>query len=294
MARRLLNALLGRRAEPAKPAPAARLPAASPRDWASALLTAAQEGDEEAAWSASAAGLAAFPESSDLRFLRFGLQLRAEDLAAAGATLREIVALDPLNAPGASICQELLAAERQRRAVLAGEAEPGALLPRPPEAEAALAAVRALARGDATEAEAALEVARAAAPVAGTLDDRPFENIRDADDVLAPVLEVLHGDDYLWLPWRQIAWVELLPQRTWLDLAWHPAHLELRSGRELRSHLPGLYAGSGARSAPLKLGIDTAWENASPAIARAFGQRRLQTERELLALHPVRLLSFTP
>ena len=38
----------------------------------------------------------------------------------------------------------------------------------------------------------------------GTLNDQPVEGLRDADDLLAPILEVMVLRDYIWVPWSQI------------------------------------------------------------------------------------------
>lgn len=240
------------------------------------------------------AGTEAFPGWAELWFLRFDLHLHVEDLEAGRETLRHIAHHDPLNQQGAEICLEILEADLRRRRALAGQEVPEVLGPRTPALEQALSAIQALSRGDLATAEAAVAGSRAQAPtLSGRADDAPFRGLHDVDDALGPVLELLRPGTYQWISLSSISWIEVLPLRTLLDFAWVPVHVELRDGAELRGHVPGLYAGSGAHPDDrVRLGHETAWTRLGPTLSRAAGQRRWQTEDRLIDIRALRVLSL--
>lgn len=301
MARRLLDTMRRLRDGIPSPAPAPKPPPApepepeGPRDHVRRVLSRVEEEDLDGARAAAVEGTRAFPGYAELWFLRFDLELHAEDLDAGQATLTHIARHDPLNQPGAEICLELLGAERQRRAALAGGASPEILGRAGPGVESALAVIAALGRGELAEAErAALRGREQARPLAGSADEAPFRELRDVDDALAHVLELLTPGGYRWIELDQLAWLEVLPLRTFLDFAWVPVHVELRGGQELRGHVPGLYVGTGAHGEDrVRLGHETRWERLSPGLARASGGRRWQAEDRLIDIRRIRVLSFS-
>ena len=63
------------------------------------------------------------------------------------------------------------------------------------------------------------------APLAGSLNGRPFASLSDADPRLGPRLEVFAAGDYLWIPFQHIAVLEMQPPRRLRDLLWAPARL---------------------------------------------------------------------
>lgn len=296
MARHLLDTLKKLRglSRPTPPGPPRVSESVGPKDHVRVILGFVEMVDLGAALEAAVEGCEAFPGSADLWFLRFNLLMRVEELDLAGDALQHIVATDPLNAQGAGVCLEILEAERARRRVLAGaervEAPEGLSV----AAERCAEALVALGAGDRVAAEAAVQASRLAAPrLAGDVDDRPFRELRDVDDTLAPVLELLLPGRYQWVPLESIAWIEVLPIRTFLDFLWVPAHVELRGGREIRGHVPGSYVGTGRRDDDrLRLGRETAWEALTPALSRAVGHRRFQTEDRVVDLTQIQTLNF--
>src|SRR5947208_13938338 len=109
------------------------------------------------------------------------------------------------------------------------------------------------------------------------LNDQPVEGLRDADDLLAPILEVMVLRDYIWVPWSQVRELEVEKPTHPRDLIWTPARLVLADGEQRRAYLPALYPGTA--SAPtdaLKLGRLTDWvvpEASGPV--RGVGQHLL-------------------
>jgi type VI secretion system protein ImpE len=162
---------------------------------------------------------------------------------------------------GASVYQNLLAAEQTRRQVFAGQARPEVFVDPPPFVADRWEAIERLTRGETQAAVAALEQSDAASPlVRGTLNGQPVEGLRDADDVLAPILEVMVLRDYVWVPWTQVSELEVTPPTHPRDLLWAPARLVLEDGQERRCYLPALYPGTyTADDDNAKLGRLTDW-----------------------------------
>jgi type VI secretion system protein ImpE len=162
---------------------------------------------------------------------------------------------------GASVYQNLLAAEQTRRKVFAGQARPEVFLDAPDFMAARWQAVECLARGETQAAIAALEQSDAQAPlVRAQLNGQAVEGLRDADDVLAPILEVMVLRDYVWVPWAQVSELEVTPPTHPRDLLWAPARLILDDGQERRCYLPALYPGTHTASDDnAKLGRLTDW-----------------------------------
>jgi type VI secretion system protein ImpE len=96
--------------------------------------------------------------------------------------------------------------------------------------------------------------------VKGTLNEQPVEGLCDADDLLAPILEVMVLRDYVWVPWSQITELEVMPPAHPRDLLWTPARIVLADGEQRRGYLPALYPGThAAQDDALKLGRLTDW-----------------------------------
>jgi type VI secretion system protein ImpE len=127
-------------------------------------------------------------------------------------------------------------------------------------------------------AEAADLLARAEAQrpaVSGTCDDVPFDDFRDLDDLLAPVLEVITANgNYYWVPTTSIELLEFhKPERT-RDLYWRPAHLIVTDGPDGVVYIPALYPGSSAAAdEPVKLGRRTDWAGGEAAPYHGLGLR---------------------
>jgi len=64
-------------------------------------------------------------------------------------------------------------------------------------------------------------------PVRGVLNGKPFSSLRDGDERIGPRLEVFAAGDYLWVPLRHVASIELKPPSRLRDLLWAPAILRM-------------------------------------------------------------------
>jgi len=221
--------------------------------FAAGRLAAAIEAQVQAVKSA--------PLDGGKRTFLFELLAFAGELDRADKQLAAIGAEASEKGWAASVYQNLLAAEQMRRSVFAGSKRPEVFLTAPEFLTKRFEAVGHLASGQAAAAAEALQASDAATPlVRGTLNDKPAIGLRDADDLLAPVLEVMVLRDYIWVPWSQIKELEVEAPGHPRDLLWCPARLVLSDGEQRRCYLPALYPGTHvAADDALKLGRLTDW-----------------------------------
>lgn len=135
----------------------------------------------------------------------------------------------------------------------------------------------------------------APAPVAGTLNGRPFLSIEDADPRVGARLEVMAGGRYLWIPFAYLESVTLEPPRMLRDLRWAPARVttnesirEMELGEVL---LPALSPGAWRLDDPeLRLGRAADWEELPDGSFAPTGQKLLRVDDTLVPLLEVREL----
>jgi type VI secretion system protein ImpE len=157
--------------------------------------------------------------------------------------------------------RKILDSERLRRRLFS-EGLPPQFFAEPAEhVRLRLEAVNRLREKNEAEAAKLLEQAETARPaVKGTLNDKPFENLRDCDDLFAGVFEVFAHGVYYWVPLESIESVSMNAPRFPRDLLWVPARLETKDNAAGDVFLPALYPGSeGHASDDIKLGRRTAW-----------------------------------
>ena len=133
------------------------------------------------------------------------------------------------------------------------------------------------------------------APVAGTLNGRPFLSIEDADPRVGARLEVMAGGRYLWIPFAYVESVRLEPPRMLRDLRWAPARVttnatmrEMELGEVL---LPTLSPSAWRLPDPeLRLGRAADWEELADGSFAPTGQKLLRVDDALVPLLEVREL----
>jgi type VI secretion system protein ImpE len=127
--------------------------------------------------------------------------------------------------------------------------------------------------GEATELLAKAETTRPA--VVGTCDGTAFDDMRDLDDLVAPVLEVITANgNYYWVPLDTVELLEFHKPERSRDLYWRPAHLIVRDGPDGIVYMPTLYHGSHtATDDAVKLGRRTDWSGGETVPYRGLGLR---------------------
>jgi type VI secretion system protein ImpE len=120
--------------------------------------------------------------------------------------------------------------------------------------------------------------------VEGHLDGRSFEGWRDADDLLGPVLELFHGDRYVWLAVDQVRKVRLEHGDGLRDVLYRPATVWLNDGKRHEVFLPGLYAGTADHAEEgIRTGAGIDWVEVN-GVMRGLGARTFLFGEEELTL----------
>jgi type VI secretion system protein ImpE len=125
----------------------------------------------------------------------------------------------------------------------------------------------------------------------GTINDRPFAWIADADSRLGPVLEAVINGRYYWVPFTRLSKIQIEPPEDLRDMVWMPAHLDFENGGEAVALIPTRYPGSEHSSDGLiALARKTVWDEVGANVHRGLGQRILATDVDDVPLMEVRTI----
>jgi type VI secretion system protein ImpE len=132
---------------------------------------------------------------------------------------------------------------------------------------------------------------------AGTLNDKPFEWVVDADPRIGPRLELFAAGAYLWIPFEHIISVELQPPQRLRDLLWAPALVQTGPSfkdKELGEVLiPVIYPSSSKHEDDaVRLGRATAWTQEDGGDPLPLGQKTFLVDGEEVSLLEIRRLEF--
>jgi type VI secretion system protein ImpE len=111
--------------------------------------------------------------------------------------------------------------------------------------------------------------------VSGVCDGQPFAGLRDVDDLIAPVFEVLTSNGkYYWIPIERVELIEFRAPEHPRDLLWRRVHMVVRDGPDGEVFLPTLYCGSAADpDERFRMGRMTDWRGGDGSPVRGIGQR---------------------
>jgi len=173
-----------------------------------------------------------------------------------------------------------LEAEKLRRALFTEGRTPGLPKDVPAYTQPHLEAIGHVRQGRIEQARGLLEQALETRPsVPCTINGDGFDDIRDADDLLAPFLEIFTVNNYSWVPWEAVKSITIEPPKHLRDLIWLPATVELHIGPLGEVFLPVLYAESYLHpDNQVKLGRVTDFRDEAAGLtglALASGQRML-------------------
>jgi type VI secretion system protein ImpE len=131
----------------------------------------------------------------------------------------------------------------------------------------------------------------------GTLNDKPFTEIRDADPDLGARLEIFAAGSYVWLPFAHVASLEMEPPRRLRDTLWAPAIIQAApsfQGKDLGEVLiPALYPFSWKQeNEDVWLGRLTEWLVDDQDRESPIGQKMLLVDGEEFPFLEVRSLRF--
>jgi type VI secretion system protein ImpE len=202
----------------------------------------------------------AHPTDAARRTFLFELLCFSGDLDRARRQLDAIRADEGELESAAANYRRLLDAETARHRLFEEGIAPEFLGEATADLRARIEAVGLLRLGREAEAAALIVGANdALPPVAGTLNGKRFESLRDADDLFAGVLEVMAQGKYFWVALDQVVSVAMNPPRFPRDLLYAPARLELAQETG-EVFLPALYPGTAKHGDDgVRLGRVTDW-----------------------------------
>jgi type VI secretion system protein ImpE len=132
--------------------------------------------------------------------------------------------------------------------------------------------------------------------VAGVADQQTFDDIRDLDDRLAGVLEVITTTGkYYWVPWRSVKVLEFHPAERPVDLIWRKASIEVENGPEGDVFIPVRYPNPSSENwdEQLRLGRATTWLGDEGEAVVGIGQRMLLIGEEAKAILDVSKITIS-
>jgi type VI secretion system protein ImpE len=235
------------------------------------------------------------PGDQGKRLFLFELLAFSGDLDRAQRQIDAVQYDDPLIEAAVQEYRRLLDAERARRQTFGLGTAPEFFQEPPLHVKIRLEAIQQLVSVKPAEARAELERADKQSPaVSGTCNGTAFDGLRDGDDRMASVLEVMAHGHYYWVPFEQIQILTSQAPRTPRDLLWLPAQLELRDGTTGNVFLPCLYPGSQDAEDPLvKLGRQTDWVEDGPGPVIGLGRKTCQVGEEWMSVLEWRQLELT-
>jgi type VI secretion system protein ImpE len=232
------------------------------------------------------AAVKASPADKEKRVFLFELLAFAGDLDRARKQIDVLQFDDPGLAAASFSLRSCLDAEALRRKLFREGVKPKFFAEVPPVVQLRFDAIDALREGKTAEAGEMLRRAdEHGTPLKGTLNGKPFQFLRDGDDVFGDFLEVFAKGAYHWVPLDQIAGLGMNAPKYPRDLLWFPAKLTLRDGGEGDVFLPALYPFSHEQADDqLKLGRATNWEGPEGGPMRGVGSRTLIVDDEPMGL----------
>jgi type VI secretion system protein ImpE len=222
-----------------------------------------REGNLADALTAANAAVRKSPADIGARVLLAELLLFAGNIERADVVLDACVDLDTTAAVVVAEFRQLLRGETARRQLFSAGRVPE-FLGKPTDAHRlALAAVVALRHGDGREAARLAEQAEAARiHPGGSAADRPFDDMRDGDDLLATCFEVITTTGkYFWIPPERVVSLDFHPMKRPRDLFWRRVTMEVADGPEGDVYLPTIYppVENAVLTDALRLGRATDW-----------------------------------
>lgn len=254
-----------------------------------------EEGRLTEATDVALAGVKASPADADRRFRLALLACFAGDFDRADRQLDVLSTQHPEQAVAVALLRQLLRAEVARRDFFTAGRLPE-LMEAPSElVQCYLKGVVCLREGDAEEAARLLAEAEERRPLlSGTCDGKPFDDFRDLDDTVAGVWEVMTATGkYAWTAMDAVASIELAEPKSWVDLLWRPARLEMRNGGTAAVHFPTRYWSSPkSDSDAIRLGRETDWTGGDGSPVQGVGLKMFLAGDEAVTISDVEKLEF--
>jgi type VI secretion system protein ImpE len=237
------------------------------------------------ATDAQVAAVKANPADHGKRLFLFELLAFAGDLDRARRQIDAVTYTEPELVAAVLAYKTLLDSEQARRRLFKDGVPPKFFGEAPEHVHWRLEALTRLREGRSQEAGQCLEkAAEATRAVKGRLNGKPFTSLRDCDDVLAGVLEVMAQGAYYWVPLEQVETLAISAPKFPRDLLWAPARLVLTESSG-NVFLPALYPGSHEHADDqIKLGRATDWKGTEGGPIQGVGARMFLVDDDALGL----------
>jgi type VI secretion system protein ImpE len=190
--------------------------------------------------------------------------------------------------------RKLLDSERLRRRLFSESLMPKFFGDPPEQVQWRLEGINRLRENRPSEAAQLFAKAAAACPERkGELNGKPFQSLRDCDDLFSGLLEVMAQGQYYWVPLDQVESVTMKAPKAPRDLLWAPARLEMKDSAG-NVYLPLLYPGSHEHpDNQVKLGRMTDWKSAEEGPVQGIGARVFLVDEDAVSLLDWRELVFS-
>lgn len=215
------------------------------------------------------------PTDTSARIFLFELLCFAGELDRAEKQLDVIATQGAQTELGVMAYRNCLNAERERRKLWAEGGEPHFMADPPAYVDLHLGAIHKAREGKFAEARELLDRAEDQRPaMPGDADGTGFYDLRDADDFVAPVLEVAIKERYAWIPFEQVRRLQIGKPEQLRDLLFAPVRVELVDGTQGQFFMLALYAGTyQSANDQVRLGRATEWNAYSDDLACGVGSR---------------------
>ncbi|MCA9128724.1 MAG: hypothetical protein KDB22_16680 [Planctomycetales bacterium] len=235
------------------------------------------------------------PTQAKAREILVELFCVAGDLARADKQAETILVQQPELAMSTSLIRQLLRAETARRECWNDGRVPE-FIGEPDElCKETLSALVSVRNGNPAEALEILEkLEEQRSPRAGLLNGKAIEDIRDADDFCAHILEVLTSTGkYYWIPISSIQSLEFEPVTRPRDLLWRQCHLTVEDGPDGVVYVPALYVNTDStKDSPERLGRATDWIGEEGEPVQGVGLRLFLADGEECSIMEIESMSI--
>ncbi|HEY3853915.1 MAG TPA: type VI secretion system accessory protein TagJ [Verrucomicrobiae bacterium] len=194
------------------------------------------------------------------------------------------------------VYEHVVRAELLRREIFVGKSSPVIFGEPEPWMASLLHGNELAARGDFTAAQECLQEALDAAPgTPGSVNSTPCQWMADADLRLGPMLEVVIGKKYFWVPFFRIKEWRLQPPKHIRDLIWLPVEFVWTNGGQAAGFIFVRYPGTeAAEDGELRLARKTDWHQKAEGLSFGAGQRMVATDGQDFAILDIRSVDFAP
>lgn len=190
----------------------------------------------------------------------------------------------------ANLFRHLIAGEICRQAFFREGRLPAFLGEPSPAIQKRLEASVELRDGSQSDATRLLEEAdKLQATLVGVCDGVPFEGLRDLDDQVSGVFEVITSTGkYFWVPMERVQRIAFQPPQRAVDLIWREAQIVVTDGPDGVVYVPTLYAPFSTQAdEQLRLGRGTDWVGGDDEVIRGRGLRMFlvgEVDRSIMEL----------